>query len=481
MTQQDPPSRVDDAVSPGRTATDTRPVEGSRESPQAEPPVTTAPKVSRPRDADGNTLETYWCSVCDSPMELMTEPDRKRIRGLCRNCNELRYVLTQKRNPAPPEIPRDPPDHEPDAGVAVAAIRGKHPTRRGTPGGAVPPPIADGVLMEPAIEAREILRADPRRPEVSQATRRGGPLRTLSRWLFESRAASESVDDPGPETSPLDVVPPREEAGVATTPAHPVTFTRDDLAPQVIEAAEPPAPPAEFIFDLHNIAIVRGMGKEGFRLEVDELRLRPGERLALLGKSGTGKSTLLELLALALRPDENEVFTFAPRGVPHDVVLSWRSHGRGLDKLRARNIGYVPQTGGLLPFLSVRNNISLPMRINGRVDRKRVTELAERLEIADQLRKRPHQLSVGQRQRAAIARALVHRPAVLLADEPTGAVDPEMAKDVLSLLFEEARASGAAVVIATHDHAEVLHRGLPVLRLAASRGEQGTIVRTSNG
>lgn len=197
-----------------------------------------------------------------------------------------------------------------------------------------------------------------------------------------------------------------------------------------------------------------------FALEVPEFDLAEGEALALAGPSGSGKSTLLMMLALASPPDAAGRFAFAGE----DVGRLWKDGRRdALADLRARRIGVVPQTGGLLPFLSVAGNIALTQRIAGVPDAARVRALAEELGIRAQLPKRPAALSVGQRQRVAIARALAHRPALVLADEPTASVHPALADAVLSLLKRECAAAGAALLVATHDPDRAAALGYPVL------------------
>lgn len=196
-----------------------------------------------------------------------------------------------------------------------------------------------------------------------------------------------------------------------------------------------------------------------FALEVPEFDVMPGEALALAGPSGSGKSTLLMMLALASPPDAGD-FAFAGA----DIARLWRDGRRdALAALRARRIGVVPQTGGLLPYLTVAGNIALTQRIAGCEDAARVRMLAAELGIAAQLRKRPAELSVGQRQRVSIARALAHRPALVLADEPTASVHPELADAVLALLRRECVASGAALLVATHDPDRAARAGYPVL------------------
>ncbi|WP_161988468.1 ABC transporter ATP-binding protein [Elioraea sp. Yellowstone] len=223
------------------------------------------------------------------------------------------------------------------------------------------------------------------------------------------------------------------------------------------------------VFSLRNVRRTREGGGRRFVLEVPALEIAPGARLALLGPSGSGKSTLLDLLALVLRPDPgSERFLFAAGAAPLDVAAAWQGDETPLATARAAHLGYVLQTGGLLPFLTVRANIALPARLAGREDRARVEELALRLGVASVLDSPAEAISVGQRQRAAIARALVHRPAVVLADEPTAAVDPAMAVEVMALLLAETEAAGAALVLATHDHAMVARLDLPVARFAVA-------------
>lgn len=182
-----------------------------------------------------------------------------------------------------------------------------------------------------------------------------------------------------------------------------------------------------------------------------------GDRVAIVGPSGCGKSTLLALLALALRPDAAATFRLADT----DVGALWQ-HQRldTLTRLRARSVGFVPQTGGLLPFLTLRANIALPLDLLRRAEPGRVEGLAAELDITGALDRRPADVSVGQRQRAAVARAVVHRPIMLLADEPTASVHPTQAETVLRLLVTAAEEVGAALLIATHDPALAVAGGL---------------------
>ncbi|MEZ5669410.1 MAG: ATP-binding cassette domain-containing protein [Alphaproteobacteria bacterium] len=201
-----------------------------------------------------------------------------------------------------------------------------------------------------------------------------------------------------------------------------------------------------------------------FAVEAADIALHPGSHVALVGPSGSGKSTVLDMLALALAPDEADGFAIGGAEAACDVGRLWRAgDSDGLAALRRDRLGYVLQTGGLLPFLNVRDNIALPLRLAGRGDGDAVAELAERLGIAGRLDLRPAALSVGERQRAAIARALVHAPAIVVADEPTASVDQANAERIFALFAELIDQTGVAAVVATHDRGLAEAFGLTVV------------------
>jgi cell division transport system ATP-binding protein len=178
-----------------------------------------------------------------------------------------------------------------------------------------------------------------------------------------------------------------------------------------------------------------------------------------LGPSGAGKSTLLRLMYLAERPSRGLVRLF-----DRDIATLPRGE---LPALR-RRIGVVFQEFRLIGHLSAFDNVALPLRVAGRPEteiRGEVAELLDWVGLADKLEARPATLSGGQQQRLAIARAVINRPSLLLADEPTGNVDDAMALRLMRL-FEELNRLGTTIVIATHNEALAARSGRPRLRLA---------------
>ncbi|WP_460046451.1 ABC transporter ATP-binding protein [Pseudomonas sp. S2_H01] len=236
------------------------------------------------------------------------------------------------------------------------------------------------------------------------------------------------------------------------------------------------------MLSLRGVRKTRGEGSQRYSLVIPRLELAAGRQLALVGPSGCGKSTLLDLLALVLSPDHSERFDFFGEEHPVDIAALWRKAKQNrLAELRSRRIGYVLQTGGLLGYLDVRANIDLSRKLLGMKDDGSVERLATQLEVSEQLDKKPQALSVGQRQRVSCARALAHKPRLLLADEPTAALDPLNASRVMRLLLNQARAQNACCVIATHDEHLAQQADLHRLQITCVRDDDGGITATLEG
>jgi len=176
------------------------------------------------------------------------------------------------------------------------------------------------------------------------------------------------------------------------------------------------------------------------------LTVAPGESLAITGESGCGKSTLLGLIAGLDVPTEGRV-SLADRD-----ISSMTEHDRA--KVRRHEIGMIFQSDNLLPFLTATENVSLQLSLDDRAGANtRSLEILTALGLDGEADKLPDQLSGGQRQRVAVARALVHRPPLIVADEPTGSLDPENAMGVVELLLAAQRSTGATLVLVTHEPA----------------------------
>ncbi len=206
--------------------------------------------------------------------------------------------------------------------------------------------------------------------------------------------------------------------------------------------------PASPLIELSAIERVFQLGdSEVHALHKLDLAIAAGEYVAVMGPSGSGKSTLLNLLGLLDRPDAG---TYRLEG--RDVTtLSAEEQAR----VRSERIGFVFQSFHLVPRLTAAENIALPMTLAGITPTERTARVAQALQdfgLANRADHRPDQLSGGQRQRAAIARATIMRPAVILADEPTGNLDRATGDEVVRLL-EELNARGVTVIVVTHDAA----------------------------
>jgi putative ABC transport system ATP-binding protein len=216
------------------------------------------------------------------------------------------------------------------------------------------------------------------------------------------------------------------------------------------------------VFDIRELVIHKQSDNTGFELVVPHLTVRHAEMIAVIGPSGCGKSTLLDVLAMAAPVVAVGRFVFTPNG-EQEIDVGRLLQANKLDALadiRRLYVGYVLQTGGLLPFLDVEANIGLICAEKKADRRRRVSELAADLGIEYHLHKKPAALSAGERQRVAIGRALAHRPAAIIADEPTAALDPATSDTVMALFVQQVTRVGVSCVVATHDWNRVERLGL---------------------
>lgn len=170
----------------------------------------------------------------------------------------------------------------------------------------------------------------------------------------------------------------------------------------------------------------------------------PGQFIAITGPSGSGKSTFLTIIGGLQKPTTGDILL---EGRPYS-----RLDGKSRSRIRFEKIGFILQSASLIPFLTVREQLDLYDRIKRRAhDEKRIEELSERLGVKKLLNKLPNQLSGGERQRAAILKALYPNPSVILADEPTAALDGARSREVIELLKSETTREGKLTIMVTHD------------------------------
>lgn len=200
------------------------------------------------------------------------------------------------------------------------------------------------------------------------------------------------------------------------------------------------------MFDLRSVSKQYSQGNETVTaLSPTTLRIGKGESVAVVGPSGSGKSTMLTLLGGMLAPTQGSVW-FDGASL-YDLSVTKRSEVRRL------KMGFVFQTFNLVPYLTAQENVEVPLLLCGEskvAQRKRSLELLDQVGLADRANHKPSQLSTGQQQRVALARTLANDPCVILADEPTGNLDPETRDQVLSF-FDKFHRDGKTIVVVTHD------------------------------
>ena len=217
------------------------------------------------------------------------------------------------------------------------------------------------------------------------------------------------------------------------------------------------------LLDLADVTLTLGGGRGAAPTEILKgvsLRLAPGEAVAVLGPSGSGKSSLMAIAAGIERASGGRA-----QLAGHDLGAMGED---ALARLRGRMVGIVLQAFHLLPTMTALENVAIPLELSGASDaRERARAELEAVGLGHRLGHYPAQLSGGEQQRVAIARATVSRPALLLADEPTGNLDSDTGKRIIDLIFERAEAAGAGLLVITHD---------PVIAARAGR-----IVRMADG
>jgi len=192
------------------------------------------------------------------------------------------------------------------------------------------------------------------------------------------------------------------------------------------------------------------------------LEIKTGEFISISGPSGSGKSTLLLALGGMSHPNNGEVIW------ENESVYKWELSKRA--QWRAKEIGFIFQTFNLINYLTVYENVAIALNLAGeKVDRKRIIDILDKMKLPDRIKHLPNELSIGEQQRVAIARALIKNPSMLLADEPTGNLDPQTANDILKIL-KEINNEGKTVVFITHnpDLAKLANRNIRI--------EEGRIV-----
>ncbi len=207
---------------------------------------------------------------------------------------------------------------------------------------------------------------------------------------------------------------------------------------------------AEIAIEVSNISKIYGSGNTEVKAMSDiSLTISKGEVVGLLGPSGAGKSTLLTAIGLINPPTSGQI------KIGTVLVMDGPLEMVDIREFRRKHIGYVFQKANLIPFLTALENVQIALEINDvhhKEARKRAIELFEYLGIEERKDSLPHQLSGGQQQRVAVARALANKPGLILADEPTAALDSFRGRQVMELFQKVAHEQGAGVLVVTHDH-----------------------------
>jgi putative ABC transport system ATP-binding protein len=219
----------------------------------------------------------------------------------------------------------------------------------------------------------------------------------------------------------------------------------------ISERAEPSEIPlAKLAIETRKLRKVYGEGNtEVIAMQDASVSVRQGEVVALLGPSGSGKSTFLTAIGLINPPTSGQIW------IGGELVMDGPDAQTDVRAFRRKHIGFVFQKSNLIDFLNARENVQIAMELNGlshRAAGKRAQELLDSLGVGDRANHEVSMLSGGQQQRVAVARALANHPSVLLADEPTAALDSHRGRQVMELFRDVARQHGAGVIVVTHNH-----------------------------
>ena len=222
---------------------------------------------------------------------------------------------------------------------------------------------------------------------------------------------------------------------------------------------------------IQELAVHRGQGTQQHKVKLTELQLQPGQVLAITGPSGCGKSTLLECIGLLLRPDSVKQYRLGRE--QRDITALLASHNdHELAAIRARHLGFMLQSGGLLPFLTVAENIQLPRQLLGLpAQSERINHGLDCLKVSHLVNKHPKALSIGERQRIAFIRAMAHEPDILLADEPTAALDPHSAHALFELFLSLVAELQLGALVVSHDWNLLQDFSLPRMVASYRQGE----------
>lgn len=199
------------------------------------------------------------------------------------------------------------------------------------------------------------------------------------------------------------------------------------------------------IVETHDLCKVYGAGETAVNaLRNVNIRVEKGEFVAISGASGSGKSTLLHMLGAVDRPTSGQVVV--------DGTDVFRRKESELAIFRRRKVGFIFQFYNLIPVLTAEENVTLPLKLDGQpVDREYLHDILNTLGMWERRRHLPNQLSGGQQQRIAVGRALIHKPSIVLADEPTGNLDTQNSREIMSLLKSSVRKYGQTLILITHD------------------------------